>query len=343
MQWKHLAIVAGILVAASSAMAQTPRPALVVLSKGTNELNIVDLATLKIVGKAGTGPVPHEVAVSDDGKLALSTNYGAHADGTTLSVIDLNALSEIHRVDLTNLSGPNDEKFGDLIGPHGVQFFGGEFFFTAEGSKKIARYNPQTNAVDWTYQIGQNRTHMLVVSRDGRVIYTTNVNSDTVGVLDKGEAGTSMPSSAMFSLTIIPVGKGPEGVDLSPNGKELWAANSGDGTVSVIDTATKKVVTTIDVGTKHSNRVKFTPNGKLALISDIQTGELVVVDVAARKVTKRVKLGSSAEGILVQPNGTRAFVAVSADNKVDVVDLKTLEVVGSIEGLNDPDGMAWRK
>ena len=74
------------------------------------------------------------------------------------------------------------------------------------------------------------------------------------------------------------MGKGPEGIDLSPDGMEVWAANSGDGTVSIIDTASKKVKQTVNVGTKHSNRLKFTPDGKLALISDIGSGDLVVMD-----------------------------------------------------------------
>jgi len=102
-------------------------------------------------------------------------------------------------------------------------------------------------------------------------------------------------------------------------------------------------VATIDVGTKHSNRVKFTLDGKLALISDLGSGELVVVDVGTRKVTRRMKLGSSVEGILLRPDGKVAYVAVSGDDKVDVVDLKTLEVVKTIATGKDPDGMAWRK
>ena len=113
--------------------------------------------------------------------------------------------------------------------------------------------------------------------------------------------------------------------------------------MSVIDTATEKVAATIDVKTKHSNRVKFTLDGKLALISDLGSGELVIVDTGARREAKRLKLGKSAEGILMHPDGTRAFVAVSGDNKVAVVDLKKLEVATTFETGRDPDGMAWRK
>jgi YVTN family beta-propeller protein len=303
---------------------KTLKPVLVVLDKGDSELAIVDPETLMVTGKVKTGPIPHEVAVSADGKTAVATNYGEHQDGTTLSVIDLTLPKEIHRVQLKGLSGP-----------HGVEFFDGKAWFTAEGSKKIARYDPMTNQVDWTHDIGAERTHMLVIAREGHTIYASNVNSNTV------TAVIANTDRSQWTNTPILVGKGPEGIDLSPDGLEVWAANSGDGTVSIIDTATKQVKQTVNVGTKHSNRVKFTPDGKLALISDLGSGELVVVDVVSRTIMKRIKLGTSAEGILIVPDGSRAFVAVSGDNKVAVVDLKTLEVTKTFVTGKDPDGMAW--
>jgi YVTN family beta-propeller protein len=323
-KWMVVGIVVGVFVAGTACRAQTPKPGLVVLSKGANELEFVDPVALKVVGKAETGPIPHEVAVSADGKIAVVTNYGAKQDGTTLSVIDLVARKEIHRVEL-----------GDLVGPHGVEFFDGKAWFTAEGSKSIGRYDPQANKVDWIHEIGQSRTHMLVLSKEGRAIYTANVNSNSVTAVEANA------DRSVWKNTVIAVGNGPEAIDLSPDGLRLWVGNSGDGTVSIIDTATKKVIRTTDVGTEHSNRLKFTPDGKLVLISDIRSGELVVVDAASRQVVKRMKLGNSAEGILVQPDGARAYVAVSGENKVVVVDLKKWEVTGEIDGVKEPDGMAW--
>jgi YVTN family beta-propeller protein len=317
---------AGMFGGVAWGQAGTPRPGLVVLDKDESALTVVDPTTLKTVARVETGPIPHEVAVSDDGKIAVTTNYGPHQDGTTLSVIDLDTMKEIHRVELD-----------ELRGPHGIAFYGGKFYFTAEGASSIGRYDPATNKVDWMRLIGQLRTHMLVISKDGKTIFTANVNSDSVSAVEFDASGTNS------KVTNIPVGKGPEGMDLSPDGAEVWAANSGDGTVSVVDAGAKRTVGTIDVKTKHSNRLKFTLDGKLVLISDLGSGDLVVVDVATRKEVKRLKLGKSAEGILMEPGGARAFVAVSGDDKVAVVDLKKLEVVGTIATGKDPDGLAWRK
>ena len=162
-------------------------------------------------------------------------------------------------------------------------------------------------------------------------IFTANIGSDSVTIIDRANS----------SETVVPVGKGPEGIDLSPDGKEIWTAHSRDGGVSIIDIAAKKVVQTFNVQTKRSNRLKFTPDGKLVLITDLDAGELVVLDAVGRKEIKRIKLGRGVEGILIVPDGSRAYVAVATENNVAIVDLKTLEVAGRISTGNGPDGMAW--
>jgi YVTN family beta-propeller protein len=137
------------------------------------------------------------------------------------------------------------------------------------------------------------------------------------------------------------VGKGDEGFDVSPDGKELWTANAGDGTVSIIDLAGKKVTQTLDANVLGANRLKFTPNGKLVLISSLGGSDLAILDAATRKQVKRVKIGHGAAGILMQPDGSRAYVACTPDNYVAVIDLKSLEVSGHIQAGEGPDGLAW--
>src|SRR5215467_10030020 len=245
--------------------AQTPSPALLVLDKEDNMLSIIDPATAKTVARIPTGEAPHEIAVSDDGKMAFVANYGARTPGNTISVMDLVAQKELRRVEL-----------GALRRPHGIVFAEGKVWFTAEQNRLIARYDPTANQIDWLLGIGQNGTHMLLFSKDRSLLFTSNIGSDSITVLQRG----SDPS--VWSPTNISVGKGPEGGDISPDGREYWAANSGDGTVSIIDVATRRVEQVLNVEVNRSNRLKFTPDGKLVLISDLANNALVVVDAASR-------------------------------------------------------------
>jgi YVTN family beta-propeller protein len=312
---------------AAPAPAQTPSPALLVLEKDTRSLAIVDPASLQIVGRVTAGADPHEICVSADGRTAYISNYGAFATPLhTLSVVDLAAQKPLPPVEL-----------GALLAPHGLDSAGGKVYFTAEGSKAIGSYDPARGQLDWVLGLGEDRTHMLVVDRDLRRIFATDVNSDTVSILERDKDA----DVSRWKQTRIAVGKGPEGFAVTPDGRELWAANSHDGTISVVDLASRKVVQTLDLHTKFANRVAFTPDGRLVLVSDLGTGDLVVLDARARAETKRVSLGRGAAGILVAPDGSRAFVAVSRDDYVAVFDLATLSVTGRIVTGRGPDGLAW--
>jgi DNA-binding beta-propeller fold protein YncE len=144
-----------------------------------------------------------------------------------------------------------------------------------------------------------------------------------------------------WNQTVIPVGPGDEGFDVAPDGHELWTANAQDGTLSVVDIAAKKNLATLAAGAFGANRLKFTLDGKYVLISSLGDGDLVIYDAASRKEFKRVKIGHGAAGILMQPDGARAYIACGPDNYVAVLDLKTFTIVGHIDAGGEPDGLAW--
>ncbi len=352
----------GIFLAAQAIAAAgqaTPSTALLVLSKQDHTLAIVDPATLHVVARIPVGEDPHEVVASADGRTAYVSNYG-FGRFHTLTTIDLVGQKPKSVIDL-----------GALRGPHGLDFVQGKVWFTAEAAKAIGSYDPATEKIDWIMGTGQNRTHMIYVFPDAKRILTTNVSSATVTILDKTEGPAGMPpgpppgsSSGQaqgpsagppplgppvgpppgspggdWNETVIPVGRGSEGFDVSSDGKQAWVANAGDGTTSVIDIDAKKVTATLAANARGANRLKFTPDGKLALIS--AGPELVIFDVATQKEVKRLTIGHGSGGVLVQPDGERAFVACSGDAYVAVIDLKTLSITGHIEAGGNPDGLAW--
>lgn len=307
-----------------------PRPLLLALSKANHTLAIVDPATLHILARVPVGEDPHEVIAAADGKTAYVSIYGG---GTLheIDVIDLQTKKPLPPVDTR-----------PLYGPHGIEFATGKVWFSAEGSKAVGRYDPATGKLDWCMGTGQDRTHMLYVSADAKKIYTTNVNSGTVSLL----TGTTITTPngkprEDWSQTVIPVAKGCEGFDVSPNGKQLWTAASEDGRIAIIDVETKKLINTIDAKAVGANRCKFTPDGKMVFITSLRSGDLLIYDAQTQKEYKRVKVGKGAAGILMVPDGSRAFVACSPDNYIAIIDLKTLEVTGHLDVGPTPDGLAW--
>ncbi len=353
------------LLSISALAAETTSPALLILSKSDQTLSIVDGKTLKVGARLPSGPDPHEVVASTDGHYAFISNYGGGAYNT-ISVIDLVAQKALPAVDLSPLRGP-----------HGLDFYGGKLWFTAEINKVIGSLDPATMKVDFILGTGQNRTHMVYVLPDGKRMVTTNVNAGTVSIIDKtmapqgrgpggpppggpppggrgpggpppqggpargpGGRGPGGPRED-WDETVVKVGPGAEGFDVSPDGKELWTANAQDGTVSIVDLPGKKLKETLQANVTGANRLKFTPDGKLVFVSTLGGPDLTIIDAASHKELKRFPIGRGAAGIQMQPDGVRAFVACTPDDYVVVVDLKTLQVTGKIDAGKQPDGMAW--
>ncbi len=331
----------------------TPSKALLVLSKGNHTLSIVDPVSLKVIASMPSGPDPHEVVATDDGKLAFISNYGGGAYHT-ITVVDLIQQKTMGAIDL-----------GPLNGPHGLDFAGGKVYFTAEGAKVIGRIDPVSQKIEWVMGTGQDRTHMVWVSRDLKTIVTSNVSSATMTILEQvtrrmgpppggpppgmgpnpgGPPPGGPPSGGPrfdWEETVVGVGHGAEGFDVSPDEKQLWAANAQDGTVSVLDLPSKKVVATLSVDVKSANRLKFTPDGKYVLVSTLGGPDLTVLDPYSRAVVKRIKIGHGAAGIQMAPDGKVAYVACTPDSYVTIIDLNKLEVAGHFDGGKEPDGLAW--
>lgn len=330
-----VSFIALILAVTECSAQSTPKRSLLALSKADHILAIIDPVTLKIVARVPVGSDPHEVVASTDGKTAYVSIYGG-GSLHELNVIDLVAQKPLFNIDTR-----------PLMGPHGLTFVGGKVWFSAEGAKAVGRYDPATNKLDWSMGTGQDRTHMIYVTDDGKKVYTTNVSSATISILvdsllkpAPSPNGFTPPPHRDWVQTIIPVAKGSEGFDVSPDGRELWAAGADDGTISIIDIAAKKLTIQIDAKAIGANRLKFTPDGKRVLVSSLRTGDLFIYDAVSHQELKRISTGHGAAGILVDDDGSRAFIGCTGDNYVAIVDLKTLTVTAHID-VRGADGLAW--
>jgi YVTN family beta-propeller protein len=347
------AVLAFFLLARSFAFAETPSPALLVLEKADSSLAIVDPANLRVVARVPAGPDPHEIVTSSDGKLAYISNYGgSDSNLNTITVVDIAARKQLPAINL-----------GALHSAHGLDFVGGKLYFTVETNKAIGRYDPATQTIDWVLGTGQDRTHMVAVSESLDRMFTSNVSSGTISIIEQIPAPTPGPPPGApagaapppgpppgpprktWRVTNVPSGHGSEGFDMTPDGTKIWAANAQDGTVTIIDVAAKKAVQTFPIPVKGANRLKFTPNGKRVLISGLGGGpsgpNVVAFDALSGKELKQLNLGGGSAGILMVPDGSRAYIAVSGKDKVVVVNLQTLEVTGEIPTGKGPDGLAW--
>lgn len=296
----------------------------IAVCRDANAVEILDGESLQSLGRVTVGEAPHEVIAAADGRTVYVANYGTkEKPGNSFSVIDLAARKEIKRIDL-----------GDLKRPHGLQEVGGKIYFTAEASKTVGRYDPKTERVDWTAKTDQMVSHMLAVSADGKKIYTANMLSHTVTAIDASASGEP-------KITQIAVGKEPEGIALSPDGKTLWIGHRKEGLVTVVDTATGKIQETLTAG-QIPIRLSFSPDGKQVWAINPNEGALLIFDAATRKETKRLEFDGAPVGIAFSPDGSRVYSTDLKNGKVVAIDAKKLTVIGAttVETLSDGIGFS---
>lgn len=312
---------------------------LIVLNKSDHDAALVNPETLTVAAKLPTGKGPHEVAVTPDGRWAFVSNYGSFAvfregerpqmqPGSTLTVFDLKERKVKATYDL-----------GEFRQPHGVAVSrdGKLIWVTCEGTQAVLELDAATGKILRHWKTEQNVSHMVVPTRDEKKLYVANIGSGTVTVINR----------ATNAVKSIATGQGTEGIDVSPDGKEVWVANremqQPAGTITVINAATDAILATFSSGGQMPIRVKFTPNGKEVFVSNARSNSVTVFDAASRKLVATIEVGAVPVGIQMTPDGKRAFVANTNDNKVSVLDVPGRKVLRTFQTGTEPDGMAWAR
>lgn len=314
---------------------------LVVANKAEATVSLVDLDSGEVRATLPTGEAPHEVAVSPDGRLALVSNYGTRqAPGSTLTLIDVAAAQVVRTIDL-----------GEYRRPHGMAWLadGQRAVVTAEAKGALLVIDAIGGGVLFAVPTGQEVSHMVAVSPDGRRAFVANIRSGTM---------TAVDLETRQAITPVATGAGAEGVAVTPNGREVWVTNRAADTVSVLDAATLEILATLPAPA-FPIRAVATPNGAHVLVTAAKSGDIKVFDVASRSLARSVVLevaatetagrlfgdafGSSSVpiGILITPDGRRAFVAHANADVISVVDLESWQRVGSLRAGKEPDGMGF--
>lgn len=323
------AVVCGAVVWASSGAAW-PETLLVANQKDAN-LALIDTATEKVIGTIPVeGITGHEVAVSPDGKTAYVPIYGnagvgrAGTDGSEISVIDLGSRKVVHKID-----------FGHGVRPHCAIYDrnSGRLYVTTELDKSVSIIDPKTLKIVGSVPTGQEQSHMLVLSKDGRRGYTANVGPGTVSVLDMAGRRT---------VAVIPISGNTQRISISRGGSMVFTADQKKPQLAVIDTATNKVKAWVPLpGTGYGTAT--TPDGRWLLVALRGSKGVAVVDLKTLKVDRTIGVGEGPSEILVTSDGKKAYVSCNFSNQISVIDLAQWKVERTIDAGKYADGMAMAR
>ncbi|MEE8368246.1 MAG: beta-propeller fold lactonase family protein [Thermoanaerobaculia bacterium] len=337
MSFRNLTFVVSILLSAQAVSSAT----LVVLNKAEATASLIDIESGVVLATLPTDVGPHEVAISPDGTIALACNYGTRAaPGSTITVIDIEDRKVLKTIDL-----------GDYRRPHGVTWLsdGRRAVVTTEAQKALLVVDIESGKISEAIETDQEISHMVAVTPDGRRAFVANIGSGSVTAIDLEEGER---------IAQILTGEGAEGIDITPDGREVWVTNRAVNTLSVIDVSTLKITETLEVG-EFPIRVTITPEGNHVLVSNARSADVAVFDAKTKRMIRRVSMqrgeattdgklfgdqfgdSSIPIGIVVEPRGSRAWIALAGSDLIAELDLVTWRLTRTLKAGREPDGMAY--
>lgn len=305
------------------AFAQIPqdlRGTLITLNKSGHNASFIDLGSGEILETLPTGRGPHELVVTDDGRWAIGTDYSG---GNSLTVFDIEELLVARTIDLQ-----------DYPRPHGILFLPGqtEVIVTSEASQQLVIANFHEGEILRTIDTGQSGSHMVALSEDGTIAYTSNGSSNSVSVID-------VVTGQLTKTLDVP--DRPEAITTTKRGDEVWVGSNDEEVVSVISAASGEISRQWS-GFSWPYRILLTEDEKYAAMPDLGNEQLRFFDVDSGAEIGNIDLtGAQPQGVILYPDDRTLFVSLSGQNKVLVVNILTQEILGEYAAGDAPDGIGY--
>ncbi len=286
-----------------------------------DNISVIDLNSLKVIGDIHVGPHVHGMAVQADGSRLFSTSEGDN----TLRIFDTSTDKLVSAVKLTGRPNqcavtPNgkyvaipirDKDSVDIVdvaqqrvvktlpvkAPHNAFNAGSNRYIFVSSMGDHAIKEIDLGSMNYSASIptgGVPRPY--VITRDGRTMYVAVSDLHGFVVVDipekkvvrrvempaKNPTPREHPGEPINTLT--------HGLALSPDEKELWVTSLLDDAMYVYDVESQKIVGHVPVGS-GPNWVAFSPDGKYVCVSNAADDDVSIIDVKARREVARLKVG----------------------------------------------------
>jgi DNA-binding beta-propeller fold protein YncE len=291
---------------------------LVVLNKSGHDASFIDLATGETVAVLPTGEGPHELLVTKDGRTAVGTDYNA---GNSLTVFDVTEPRVVRTIDLS-----------DYPRPHGIVWLPGEreVLVTSEASNTLVVVDIAEGRVVRAIDTEQPGSHMVAVSEDGSVAYTSNGQGNSVSVIDVAAGEVTR---------ILDVPAQPEAITTTRAGDEIWVGSNRDVVVSVVSPEDGTILRQWD-GFNWPYRILLTRDERYAVMPDMRTNTIRFFDNATSEELGSIDLPlMGPQGVVLHPDDRTLFLSLSRRDRVIAIDIESREILGSYRTGSSPDGI----
>jgi len=166
---------------------------------------------------------------------------------------------------------------------------------------------------------------------EARTVYVVNEGDDTVSVID---------GISRSVIATTPVGKSPHYIVLDPSGRYAYVTNGESNSVTILDTATHRVVSTIEGVGRDPQQIVIHPKGKVAYVPCYDTANVHVIDLARKRVTVTIPVGENPQSIAISPDGGRVYLVNLHSPQAMVIDTATNKVIAKFTTGEGASGIA---
>jgi YVTN family beta-propeller protein len=302
-------------------------PRIYVPNSESNTVDVIDPATRRIVSHLTVGRLPQHVTPSWD----LRTLYVLDDKGNTITPVDPRTAkpgTPIAVDDPYNLYFTPGGRFAIVVAErlHRLDFRDPHTFalrhslhvpctgvdhmdFSADGRYLIAscefsgimlKVDVRTQAVVGTLSLPDGSRGMpqdVKLSPDGKVFYVADMMANGLWKVD---------GARLKVIGFLATGRGVHGLYPSRDAKLLYATNRGEGSISVISFATRKVVRTWRIpGGGSPDMGGVSADGKVLWLSGRYSGVVYALSTANGRLLAKIRVGSSPHGLCVWPQPGR--------------------------------------
>ncbi|WP_228702791.1 YVTN family beta-propeller repeat protein [Salisaeta longa] len=259
--------------------------------------------------------------------------YVANQGEATVSIIDMQSLEIVDRVDLKALGFSKNAK------PHHVvaEADGSAWYLTLIGANTVLKFNAQNELVK---RLDMEVPGLLAIDTTSTRLYAGRSMSavnppQSLAVIDRAAMRVEMAN------TFFPR---PHPIAVSPDGRYVYNASLAMNQMLAMDASSTKIELKT-LGGKTQTFVDFavTPDGTTMVGTGQVTGEVLLFDMSnapAITVTDTLQVGAQPWHPVISPDGRYAYIPNKASHSVSIIDLQAREVVDTItgNGLAQPHG-----
>lgn len=290
-----------------------------------DDITVIDLQTLRVIGDLKVGEQVHGICASADGRRLFTTIESERnlkvidsATGKILSVIPVTGrpnqcaatpdgryvgvpIRDGNSLDIVDTTLQKVVKVLPVKVPHNCYNSGNnqDMYVSSMGSNEIDRIDLRTMSFSEKIPVG-GIPRPYAVTTDEKTLYTAL--SDFHGF-----AVASIPQCKVVKRVELPPAPPSHcplephtpthGLGLTPDGTQLWVTSLADHLIYIYDTRTNQLLGHVSVG-ECPNWITFSPDGRYCAVSNSDSNDCSVIDTRTRKEVARIKVGKGPKRLL---------------------------------------------